>query len=412
MAYTNTYTSAVPATVTIPDKAVGSSALMGNVSKAADNAKTDYSAASDQSSTAIKNSNSALLGNTETNANEASSDAAAIGNAAYNNLATYTAPGEAETTGLIKGASTYQDPANTVASQLSNLLSSDNPYMQAAKVRAEEKAQQFGLLGSSMAVGAAHRAAIESGLPIAQQDAETAAKFGLQQQAAENQIGVVGAESAYNAALMNTRIGNEMRQDTLKSQLTANQTGLEQQGQLNLQTLQSLTQLENQELQGLSQLSTQELQSLGQLNVQELQSRWNFVTQDATTRLEASLNEKLQAQKIDADIATAVKQTASEVMQNHQISVEKLLADPDFLKLGATTVKNTINNMLASAVATVRFTADSAGVNLDSYLASFKKESSFTATVNPPATSTATTSTTTTTATKAPTTTAIQPTAK
>lgn len=60
-----------------------------------------------------------------------------------------------------------------VENRLTNLLSRDNPYIGNARIRAEEMANSRGLLNSSMAAGAAERSAIEAGLPIASQDANT-----------------------------------------------------------------------------------------------------------------------------------------------------------------------------------------------------------------------------------------------
>ena len=56
---------------------------------------------------------------------------------------------------------------------MSGLLDDNGKYMQAARSRAAETANSRGLLNSSMAAGTGERAAIQSAMPIAQQDAGT-----------------------------------------------------------------------------------------------------------------------------------------------------------------------------------------------------------------------------------------------
>lgn len=259
----------------------------------------------------------------------------------------YVAP-EDEALDTIEGAENYQRPEDTVAWQMEQLLNQDSPYMQVARQRAEEQAQRFGLLGSSMSVGAGHRAAIESAMPIAQQDAQTSAKYGLQQQAAENQIGTIEAETELGSALMQQRMA------------------LEKQAQVLDQSF---------------KLAAQGLDFESQTILADIQGRWQLVTNDANLRLEAALKEKLNLQQIDAETVASVRAASADLVQNYQISVEELLKDPDFLELGSTTIKNTLNNMLKTTAASIQFMADSSGVNLDDYLDDFEDNARFTANV-------------------------------
>jgi hypothetical protein len=59
------------------------------------------------------------------------------------------------------------------ATQLTKLLGEDSKYMQMARAGAARAANSRGLLNSSIAAGAGEAAAIQSALPIAQQDAQT-----------------------------------------------------------------------------------------------------------------------------------------------------------------------------------------------------------------------------------------------
>lgn len=59
----------------------------------------------------------------------------------------------------------------TVSGQMTGLLNQNSPYMQAATEGAMRTANNRGLLNSSIAAGEGQKAAIESSMPIAQQDA-------------------------------------------------------------------------------------------------------------------------------------------------------------------------------------------------------------------------------------------------
>lgn len=76
--------------------------------------------------------------------------------------------------GPMQGATTYTPSDNAlVSNNLTKLLASDNPYMTLARSKAKAYSNSRGLLNSTMAGQAGERAAIESALPIAQQDASS-----------------------------------------------------------------------------------------------------------------------------------------------------------------------------------------------------------------------------------------------
>jgi len=77
------------------------------------------------------------------------------------------------------------DPQELVEFRISQMMKSDNPYLQASVTQAKQVANQAGLLNTSIAASAGVDAAIRSALPIAQQDAST-----LHGQALENQRSV------------------------------------------------------------------------------------------------------------------------------------------------------------------------------------------------------------------------------
>lgn len=80
------------------------------------------------------------------------------------------------------------NPNSLVANQLSGLLGSNSPYMEQARLSGMNTAASRGLLNSSMAAGSAQQAAIQAGLPIAQQDASTYSTQDLENQKYLNAI--------------------------------------------------------------------------------------------------------------------------------------------------------------------------------------------------------------------------------
>lgn len=79
---------------------------------------------------------------------------------------------------------------DTVEQRLTDLLNKDNPYMQSARTGAMQTAESMGLTNSTMAATAGEKAAIESALPIAQQDASYQQQRGLAEQQGQIQQGL------------------------------------------------------------------------------------------------------------------------------------------------------------------------------------------------------------------------------
>jgi len=111
-------------------------------------------------------------------------------------------------------------PVSTVEDRLNNLLRQDNPYIQMARNAGLQHANARGLLNSSVAAGASQKAAIESAVPIASQDASEANAFEKNKQA-----------FTYNAALQDANAENQLNQGFLQGDYslanTAFQGGIE-----------------------------------------------------------------------------------------------------------------------------------------------------------------------------------------
>lgn len=95
------------------------------------------------------------------------------------------------------------NPNSLVANQMSGLLANGSPYMDQARLSGMNSAASRGLLNSSMAAGASQQAAIQSAMPIAQQDAATYSTQDLENQKYLNAIlqqKMSDATSRYGAA--------------------------------------------------------------------------------------------------------------------------------------------------------------------------------------------------------------------
>lgn len=129
----------------------------------------------------------------------------------------------------------FVTPESTVAHQLSTLLQTDSPYLTAARNKAKEQANQLGLLSSTMAGGAAERAAIESALPIAQQDAVTFGDVGKQEQSILGQQRIA-RQGALNQSVLDTQKASQQADlEAMAQQYQLAGKQLEIQGDLEIQ---------------------------------------------------------------------------------------------------------------------------------------------------------------------------------
>jgi len=102
----------------------------------------------------------------------------------------------------------YIDPATgTVAGQLDTLLQKDIPLMQRAVNFADVQSQQKGMLGSSMAIGAAQGAMIDRMTPIAQQDAATYADLGMMSKTFDQTLGQMDKQQQQTFTQMDKEFG-------------------------------------------------------------------------------------------------------------------------------------------------------------------------------------------------------------
>lgn len=210
----------------------------------------------------------------------------------------------------------------SVEKNLQSIYGSDNGILAQARTAGLRTAAQRGLLNSSIAVGASEDAAIRSALPIAQQDADTATRFGLQKLGFLQQKDISAQES-------DQALKAQTQSETARSGLSAQEAA---QG-LKLQTQAEQHQLSQAELEaGLSLhaqaqaeaarsgLSAQDyLQQLALGNAQ-------FLNQSQLSQQEAqqALNAQTQAEQSRTALSTQEFSQASALAQFNSDSAQKL----------------------------------------------------------------------------------------
>jgi len=170
----------------------------------------------------------------------------------------------------------------TVAGQMNTLLAADSPYMQSAAGNANTLANSRGLLNSSLAVGAAQKAAIDSAMPIAQQDSTIAANAAQSAQQSRQDTGLTGYKSLLDSA---------QQKETATQNINANQA-------LQTERIQSDTARQTQQENATATLQT----ALKQMDINMDTSKLNNTEQTALGEALYKNNQQLidAMQKIDA----------------------------------------------------------------------------------------------------------------
>jgi len=182
-------------------------------------------------------------------------------------------------------AGKYMKKDTTVAGQMEGLLSSDNPYIKQAVASARQWGNARGLLNSSITGEAGVSAAIKAALPIAQQDAATAAEFRGREQVTESQ-----------GALNQQQAGFQWDQTKLQGAIQSAITG--QQGDINYM-------LNEQQNKFNSYINSQNLDAAAKQNFIQT---YGAMSQQLNTNIEYILrDEKLDAAAKEAAIKLLTK---------------------------------------------------------------------------------------------------------
>ena len=179
------------------------------------------------------------------------------------NVPVYVSPQTTETTtqlGDLPSNSTFVDENNTVQGRMTGLLGADSDYMKLNVAGAMKNANARGLLNSSMATQSGQAAAINSALPIAQQDASL---FG--------DMSKVSQKTTQDSMLNNQLAGIEYKKSLNNAAITGALTQQETAGKFELQKLAETASMQRLEvdnqwkdLLNMSSLDSDEIKTLMQ----------------------------------------------------------------------------------------------------------------------------------------------------
>lgn len=217
----------------------------------------------------------------------------------------------------------------TVQGQLKNILDTDSPLMQQAAVRANQAANEKGLMNSSIAVGAGQAAVMDKALPIATSDAGTYERANTNTVNSQNAALNFGAAGENQASLANAQMGTGTAQANADA---ANRAFLQNAAQLS--DIAKIT-LTNENQLALAAIDTQTKTSLATLDAQNrqlLQSNQgaaNAYVQAVTTIGNISMSNTMTQEAKDAAIASQLQ------MLNEQLKVTAAVAKTEAAAVGS-----------------------------------------------------------------------------
>jgi hypothetical protein len=184
-------------------------------------------------------------------------------------------------------------PQGLVQERLKGIVESDSPLMQQAARIATQKANDRGLISSSMAIGDAQQAVIGAATPIATTDANAINTATLKTADQQNAASQFNAQALTNVGLANQSAANTAKAQNLEGTIQLTNTKMTQDAQLQLAKLDTNTRM------ALAQMDTK-TRSLLQTN----QSASNAYVQTITNISNIQNNEKLDAAAKRAAIDT------------------------------------------------------------------------------------------------------------
>jgi hypothetical protein len=260
------------------------------------------------------------------------------------------------------GLSTWgMDNNQLVESRLNNMLSQGSDYLTLAQTGAKQQAAKSGLLNSSMAAGAGQVAAIQSALPIAQQDATTYANRAQFNAGQANDNAQFNANLRFNVADRNAGYGQQMAMANMDAVNAAGQFAAQQRntGLLeNAKMLQDANQFNAQQANAISEANagrsfdaaTAQLQA----NMEMFKATTDQQTQLAMAGIESQYN-----------ITTQATESAQNVYQQAMREISLISTSKG---LTATAKTTAINNQLQMLKSNLDYMSKLNDLELSQYL--------------------------------------------
>lgn len=200
---------------------------------------------------------------------------------------------------------------DTVEGRLTSLLEKDNPYLVGAMTRAAQTSNTRGLLNTSIGAGAGEAAAIESALPIAQQDAQYYQSRGLQEQQGDIQSNLQGEAGDIESRHIGER--GDVQSDLYQEQGDIQKDLYQTQGDIS-----SRLQAEKAEIDTrLAQMGYTH-----ETAMKEIDNEWNKI--DLQARMDVEYD------RMDQETKTRFDSTSAQITSEYQQMYMEILSDPTY----------------------------------------------------------------------------------
>lgn len=231
-------------------------------------------------------------------------------------LGGYNATTGTASTGILAKWSVDSD--QLVENRMNNMLAKGSSYRDLAETGAKQQMNARGLLNSSMAGTAGQAAAIQSALPIAQQDAQTFANAGQFNAGQENSMNQFNATQSQNMALANMDATN-----------AADQYGAQQRNTSilkNAEFQQDTTKFNAQQANAISEANAGRSFEASKTQLQADVELFNTVTDSQTKTavadIEARYNVLMQASASASDMYQQMIKNISDISVNKDLKAD------------------------------------------------------------------------------------------
>lgn len=225
-------------------------------------------------------------------------------------------------------------PNQTVLSQIKNVVADDSPLLQQARTRAQQTANQRGLLNSSIAISAADAAVYDAALPIAQADAAAYDRAATNTAQAANQAALTNAQLRTGISQANATAANQQILQRIQSDTTLTAQDRQSMTQKYIADLDRATQEKIAGVQASTQLSiadkqmqTAALQRETQIQVANINAASSLANIDADGKyrtqiagIQASYNTLIQTQASAGDLYKSMLATITEISSNPNVT--------------------------------------------------------------------------------------------
>ena len=226
-------------------------------------------------------------------------------------------------------------PNQTVQSQLKEIITAGSPLLEAARANALQTMNRRGLLNSSQAVGAGHKAVIETAMPIATADAATYDRAATNTTSALNReaeftAGASNAASLANAQLdtQNAQFNAGQRNASFSQAATAanalTQTAMQIKGSLDAATIQADAQKFVAQLNADTTLSATDKQTASAEVIAQINANTNLSVADKQAAVQKFLGElQSQTQLGVQGMQSATQQAVAQLQTNASLTIEQ-----------------------------------------------------------------------------------------